>query len=256
MTGQASVTVSTLPLAVHDLRLKPDTAERDLHLFDALNSRATPSVRLTTTLAAGFEPASDEADGGFHRLSIVDRQAALFRLATAHGSWPAWFTAGCARCGQLIDVRAHAGEFACRAPAHDFPTVEIELGGERRRFMLPNGAHEEMLALPDGRERVTAACAIDKPLALEDAGLWCDAFDAAVERAAERQPLALPMPCPHCGDDTEFWFDPYDWIARHAGRSLRDVHLIARQYAWSERAILDMPAARRDAYLALIRGNA
>ena len=72
----------------------------------------------------------------------------------------------------------------------------------------------------------------------------------ALESAAD---IELRFDCMACG---EAWSDRLDvagcvWeeIAARARRLLDEVHVLAIYYGWSERQILAMSAARRDAYL-------
>ena len=78
---------------------------------------------------------------------------------------------------------------------------------------------------------------------------------AAVEALAESDPgaqTALRVRCP-CGSEwvgeldirTVVWSDLTDWV----GRTLTEVHQLARAYGWSEAEILAMSGWRRRWYL-------
>jgi len=68
--------------------------------------------------------------------------------------------------------------------------------------------------------------------------------------------LRMAIACPECGHAWDSLFDPasYLWSELQAGamRVLREVDALASAYGWSEREILEMPRARRRAYLALV----
>ena len=82
----------------------------------------------------------------------------------------------------------------------------------------------------------------------------------AVQTAmAEADPLAdlqLALTCPACGHAWRSPFDPaaFFWgeIEAWLPRVLREVHLLASAYGWSEREILGMDAWRRSQYLRLV----
>ena len=68
--------------------------------------------------------------------------------------------------------------------------------------------------------------------------------------------MRLALRCDACGHE---WVSPFDigaFLLREveawAEGLLREVHALARAYGWSERAILDLSARRRRAYLDLV----
>ena len=68
--------------------------------------------------------------------------------------------------------------------------------------------------------------------------------------------LLLELKCPACESAWQAAFDVaafvYGEIAAHARRLLREVHALARAYAWSEADILSMSAQRRLHYLEML----
>jgi hypothetical protein len=91
--------------------------------------------------------------------------------------------------------------------------------------------------------------------------LPADVIEAITTHMAETDPQAdvqFDLTCPACGhrwlaafDVMAFLWNEIDTWAR---RVLRDVHVLASAYGWSEADILSMGAMRRQAYLDLI-GN-
>lgn len=82
---------------------------------------------------------------------------------------------------------------------------------------------------------------------------------AAQEAMAEADPLAdlrLALTCPECAHAWSAPFDPsgFFWgeIEAWVPRLLREVHLLASAYGWSEADILAMDAWRRGQYLSLL----
>ena len=86
---------------------------------------------------------------------------------------------------------------------------------------------------------------------------------AIVDEVTERMSLADPqadiklsLECPSCRNR---WLAPFDilsflWseVETWARRLLREVHLLARAYGWSEADILAMSAIRRQTYLEML----
>ena len=84
-----------------------------------------------------------------------------------------------------------------------------------------------------------------------------DAVIAAMAAADPQADVQVDASCPSCGEQ---WREPFD-IASYlftelsvfARRLLSDVHELALAYGWSERDILALSPARRNAYLEILR---
>jgi hypothetical protein len=84
---------------------------------------------------------------------------------------------------------------------------------------------------------------------------------AAIDSLAAADPLAdisLQLVCPACGHAWAVVFDIVDFLWREledwAVRTLRDVHDLARAYAWREADILNLSSLRRQLYLEMAYG--
>jgi hypothetical protein len=68
--------------------------------------------------------------------------------------------------------------------------------------------------------------------------------------------ILLDLTCPACQERWQLGFDIglfiWDKIENQAHRLLREVHTLARAYAWSETDILALSAARRQFYLEMV----
>ncbi len=186
------------------------------------------------------------------RMASAERQAALFRLAFAHGRWPAWFVMACTSCDGLIDLRVAPEELEAEGPVPEAVTAGA------LAFMRPNGTQEDAIAAGAAIEDIAAALCLrpaggEAPAAAA-LGAALPALEAALAAEAAHVPGSLPITCPHCAAQTRFWFDPFDWISRHAGQALADVHRLASAYGWTEAEIMKLPDARRRAYLAMTGG--
>lgn len=108
------------------------------------------------------------------------------------------------------------------------------------------------LAAADARCALAAAVTgADHPGAelVAEADRWLDRHDPMAK-------IEIELACAFC---SAHWARPFDivehlWTALHgAGQSLlREVHLLASAYHWSERDILALPPARRRAYIAMV----
>jgi hypothetical protein len=105
--------------------------------------------------------------------------------------------------------------------------------------------------------RLLSAC-LAEPVSEEAS--WTDAdVEAIEERLAEADPLAeilMHFDCPICGTEFDESLDlsSFVWsvIERSATHVLEEVHVLATAYGWSEREILTLSAARREAYIEMV----
>jgi hypothetical protein len=88
-----------------------------------------------------------------------------------------------------------------------------------------------------------------------------EVIEAITAQMAKADPLAdihLALSCPACQHRWLAAFDIVSFLWREitsfAGRMLRDIHMLACTYGWSEEEILSLSAVRRQYYLGLING--
>lgn len=188
------------------------------------------------------------------RIPLGRRDAELANLRES------WFgptlacVTSCPSCGLRVEV-----DVPTTALRHDVPDdVAVDVGGVEVR-------------LPDTEDLVAAAAAIDEEHARDiilrrcvrsDIDALAPATKESIVRAmAERDPAgdtAIAIVCPECAHEWESAID----IAAHlwseveaaAMRTLRDVHVLATAYGWSEREILAISSQRRRVYLEMVQG--
>jgi len=125
------------------------------------------------------------------------------------------------------------------------------------------------LRLPTSRD--LAAIANDPAHAIEqlldrcadqgEGGKWTEEeIEEVEERFAAADPLAeilLHFDCPDCGAsfDESLELAAFLWaeLETRAMRTLRDVHVLAAAYGWSEGEILSLTPARRQMYVEMVR---
>jgi hypothetical protein len=219
--------------------------------------------RALTLLACALpEAAAGELDG----VSVGHRDALLLDLRERlFGSAFVGLTA-CPACGEEIELAFEAAEL--RRDVAETSTATVKMDGVTVEFRLPNAgdlaAIESIGDIPAARARLLARCILkatrDDDAAIPPGNLSPEAIAATTARMGELDPqadVALAVDCPSCAHG---WNEPFDivtflWseLAVWARRLLEDVHQLATAYGWSERDILVLSPARRNAYLEMLR---
>ena len=165
----------------------------------------------------------------------------------------------CGACGARFDVQASVAE-APRTPASaGFPVAEVETSLGPRLFEAPNGAHEEAFARRrdgDPRRVFAALCGLSLEAETEAIRFKPEdlaRIDAGLEAISPEIADGVDVVCPECGGAGRVRIDLLAFAFPSSEDVLREVHLIAAAYRWSERAILDLPPGRRRAYARLVR---
>jgi hypothetical protein len=212
----------------------------------ALDFAQTREALISDALAAALERiGSVERPGAafVHALTLADRHALVREALIASGC-------------PTVDAVALCGGCSNR----------LELAFDLRDVVLPNVDPRTIaVRLPTAADVERARDELDLLAAL----LCCGR--RAAKRARERtedllgcaDPLGtivVASACPECGalvhagvDLAGTWLDT---LRRRTWKLLDDVHVLASRYHWSERDILDLPAARRLAYLSMCEDGA
>lgn len=219
---------------------------------------AAPPERALLLLAAAQPEASPSA---LAELPLGSRDARLFELRERLFGRALGSLSTCPHCGEQVELDLDSQ--ALRSPEASASELELEAEGCRLRFRLPTGG--DLLACADcadaeaAEERLLSRCLLE--LTRGEAGLGIAELPPAVlalllERMAAADPgadLELELACPACSsswrsalDIASFlWTELQDW----ALRVLREVHLLATAYGWSESEILALSPWRRRFYL-------
>ena len=175
-------------------------------------------------------------------------------------------------CGERMDLELSASRLALPAYEHARPEHEVLIDGPAERyrvtFRLPNGGDQEEAAeivLSDGPGPAAAAALRRTILAITPSdGARRDRLPELVARRlptvmADLDPQAeitLDLTCPACGRGFATIFDTASFLlselAAATRRLFREVHWLALNYHWSERAILALSLPRRRLYLDLL----
>ena len=250
--------------------MRPLTARQLLDIWER-GRHARPWQQALLLLSAAC-PEQDRRE--LARLSIDRRDGMLSTLRQWTFGTRLTCLVDCPSCGERLEFRLKAddiGDEASVAPE----TVEFHGDGYRVVFRLPNS--EDLAALgeieePDAaRSSLLARCLVNVsaagaaavpdrepadslpalPPALQEA------IVQEMRAAAPRADLRIGLNCPACDHGWEasfdivsfFWAEIDDW----ARRTLREIHILAGAYGWSEGQILDISAWRRQIYLEMVQ---
>jgi hypothetical protein len=208
-------------------------------------SGQTPLQRALIMLAAACPEASVES---LADLSIGQRDARLLALRSTMFGPELTGVTGCPECGEKIELRFNCSDIESQ-PEND-PPAELALRSNGRdvRFRLPTSA--DLLAV-NSSEQLLERCLLDRGNYLAK-----DLLPAVVEKMSNADPMAnihFALNCPSCAHKWESAFDivAFLWreISAAATRLLREVHILASAYGWTEPEILALSPTRRRAYL-------
>lgn len=221
----------------------------------------SPAQRAVELLSAAYPEASRQ---WFAMQSIGQRDSRLLMLRAELWGPRMPAVVPCPVCRERLELVLDTQELLQQEQLHGEEAESLELAGYTVVFRLPNSEDVSAAA------RVADDVETCRGLVLEDCVLSAQQGEVPVsagqlppevvagieERMAKADPLAdiqLALTCPTC---QEHWSSPFDivsylWteIEAWAWRILSDVHTLARAYAWSERAILNLSPLRRQFYL-------
>jgi hypothetical protein len=222
-----------------------------------------PLDRALTVLAVALR----EAPARLAALTVGERDALLLAVREATFGPELAGCAECTRCGTPLEFALAAA--AVRVPSPSDAGVrahELRTDGVTLRFRLPDsrdlGASSECADLDHGRRTLVERCVLE--VTRDDGAAPVTRLSsAAVARLAARMgeldpqaEVLMDVRCTACGEAGQVLLDiaAFFWIelAVQAKRLLREVHVLARAYAWPESDILAMSAWRRRCYLDMV----
>jgi len=218
-----------------------------------------PVERALELLGAACSEISPDA---LAHLSIGRRDAGLLTLrAWTFGARMAGVIS-CARCGERLELALDVGAFQTPAGGEVTREISLTIDGYDVRFRSPNSVDLAACAGLDSskipaellQRCVIEAVAENKSLTADQLPEHC--AQAITDRMAEADPQAdiqIDISCPACNHRWRQTFDivSFFWseIDAWARRVLREVHVLALAYGWSESEILHLSPRRRQFYL-------
>ena len=222
-----------------------------------------PLQRALTLLAAACSETPREV---LERLSLGQRDAHLLTLRewTFGPQLPSLAT--CHGCQERLELTLSLADLRLVPAAEPGETLSLNVGGYALCFRLPNSQDLVMIAhqldVPTARQILFERCLLTAHLDGQQQSanqLPPQIVDAIVEHMGRADPQAniqLALVCPQCGHQWQVTFDiaSFFWseINAWAHRILREVHILASRYGWSERDILALSPWRRQFYLNVV----
>jgi uncharacterized protein (UPF0212 family) len=187
------------------------------------------------------------------RWSVARRDQALFDFrAQVFGDRVEAVTL-CPACAEQLEMHLTLAQIApSKGPASPSAFRTLRIGGTRIRCRLPNS--EDLLAvasltdITEAREQLIARCVPSDDPDLRE--------QAAALLARQADDVQLDLTCPACGHAWQSAFDIAAFVWRElddwAQLTLREIHVIASAYGWSEGEILELSARRRQTYVEML----
>jgi hypothetical protein len=239
------------------------TADDVLRVWE-LGHHRSPVDQAVGVLSAVFPlRTADE----LRRLSLGQRNAHLLAVRESLFGSELEAYSECANCGKPLEFSLSSAALRGDLPGDDsYAEFDLATQGFAVRFRPLNSfdlvAASACETVEAGRQLLVKRCVLGAQG--EQAAVAADELPAAVvallaSRLAECDPQAevlIDLACPACDFRWELPFDIasflYAEIRVQARRLLREVHALARGYAWSESDILALSAQRRRYYLEML----
>lgn len=246
-----------------EVELRPLTGHEEEWLAQ---HRGTPSALAVTHLLSACLLRLDDTPpsrGLVRRMLVGDRDYLMLQLRRMTLGENISAVLVCQACHAKMDVDFKVSDVQVDRHLQTALTYRLELHqgeefGRTVRFRLPAGADQEDILVPsadNAADALLSCCLIDDggvPLSAQERTTVID----AMEQLAPRIDLELDITCPECGHTFLEPFDTTVFFLREMSvngeQLLREVHLLAYHYHWSETDILSLTRARRRAYLALL----
>lgn len=167
----------------------------------------------------------------------------------------------CGACGTDNEFEVPAEAILASPAPSPTATVEIRSHGKRLRCRLPTMADLRVVhGLPreQAQRKLASLCVV----AGNAAGLTKSAIarlDAKFEALDPAARIVLDLNCAECGGRLRVLVDVAEIVAvtldQLVEKAMREVHVLASAYGWSEADILNLPPARRGRYLTLVAAS-
>jgi hypothetical protein len=244
--------------------MHPLSARELLDIWET--SARQPLVQRALRLLGAAQP--DTTYDALAQLPIGQRDAQLLSLREWLFGTPLVGVVSCPQCGERLQLTLSTPELHV-TPGVGSDVLSLTIADYSIRYRLPNSADLLALAKCDsaeaGRTLLLNRCLqtvqrdnVDQVIDALPADV-IEAITAHMAQADPRADLQFDLNCPVC---RYRWLAAFDVVAflwneidSWAHRVLRDVHILASAYGWSEVDILTMSATRRQSYLDLISGT-
>jgi len=227
---------------------------------------AQPSGRRALTLLAAACP--DTPPDALARLSIGQRDGRLLRLREWTFGPQLVGLATCPGCSERLELSFSVSDIRMDPETEPAETLSLKNADYEVHFRVPNSLDMEFIAaskdLTTTRHILLDRCILSAQITGKEKAidqLPADVVDAVVEEMTKADPQAdvqLALSCSSCGHQWQAIFDvmSFFWseINVWAHRILREVHILASAYGWTETHILALSPGRRRSYMQMVSG--
>jgi hypothetical protein len=228
------------------------------------NGLAQPAIDRALTLLEAACP--DTPRDALATLSIGHRDASLLTLREWTFGPDMSSIVVCPRCSNKAEISFDVSAVRVSPKLGPASGVELAFADFELQVRPPNSLDLVAIAAEtavDQRRRLFERCLVTVHRAGQPASA-CEVPDETIDAVADRLAAADPqadvqldISCPFCGHGWRAVFDivTYFWseIEAWACRILREVHILASAYGWSERDILALSSTRRQFYLEMVQ---
>jgi hypothetical protein len=239
--------------------MRPLSASALLEVWERGVSQPSVARALTLLSACADEPAES-----LPALSIGQRDARLTAMYRQLFGETLNAFAECPQCDERLEYSMSIRDLDMTpSPKHNGEELALQCAGLSLRLRLPNSldlsAVSQCETVAAARSLLAQRCILqadEHGSALPAEALPESVVEQIAARLSEADPQAerlINLTCAACSHQWQVILDieRFLWvkIASLAKRLLRDVHILARAYAWREADILSMSAVRRQFYL-------
>jgi hypothetical protein len=222
---------------------------------------APPYARALLLLAAAWPSTQQDELAGW---SLGRRDAALLDLRELLFGSAIESLAACPQCGAQSELRFQTADIRAPFAGDDLHELQEQIDGHAFSVRLRPITTAALIAVADDsrREALLLQCIAEAQrdgAPLPAADLPAELLARCGNALSEADPQAdiqLALTCVECGERWNAPLDPAGFVWREiegwAGRMLREVHILASAYGWSEADILALSAARRRRYLEMV----
>jgi hypothetical protein len=225
---------------------------------------ASPIRRALALITAASDKKSG-IDTELLSLTPGERDARLFSVRRDTFGSSLECIASCPSCGESLEFTTEIAAL--------IPNLEIEYAPDTRPATLTEAGYRVTVRPPtigDLEEQAQTAGSVIERCVLQaehnGESITADQIPASLVAAIDTHlsaadPAAiveLRLLCPACAHSWTQLFDiaAFLWaeISARAARVFREIHLLAREYGWSESQILALGSLKRERYLEMVRG--
>jgi hypothetical protein len=241
-----------------EVTVRQPTGIEDLHLQEVRDSDAALSLLLVSNLAQAVDGSAID----WHQLTISDHEALLLLILRALVGDLIEADTLCRQpdCGSHITISFGILAYISYCRVHMPRDVAAEDNGwfslrtEPIRFRLPSACDVAALtAAKRPQQQLTRLCIEPETLPTRTLRRVLGAMAALAPTLSGD----LKGKCPECGSSTSVYFDVRRFVLAelrsYSRRVYEDVHLLARNYQWSEESILTLPRNRRILYAEMLQ---